>query len=262
MSNQNEYYYGQGKVFLSQLNSDNGQWRWIGDVSSLKINFEFEEQYSKRSIGGKLVNSKRYITFTGGNVTATWFDRSVENLELLLRGKSVSHQQSGAADEFSNIKSGMMIYLQHQNVRDVFIENLKENTDYIIDYKAGSILFITKPPSPLLIEYDYSGLDGISILNNEPVEMALRYVGQNIIDNNSVNIELFRLSLDPIEFINLIDDKSEFSNVETALQLLPDLTKNPKSDFGMFGRMIKFKDFIDILYDDEIAYDEQYNFSN
>ena len=107
----NEYYYGQGKVFLSQLNS--GQWRWIGDVSSLKINFEFEEQYSKRSIGGKLVNSKRYITFIGGNVTATWFDRSVENLELLLRGKSVSHQQSWAEDEFRNIKSGMTIYLQH-----------------------------------------------------------------------------------------------------------------------------------------------------
>lgn len=254
----NEYYYGQGKVFLSHFNAR--QWRWIGDVSSLKVNFEFDEQYSKRSIAGRLVKDKRFITYTGGNVTATWFDRSVENLQLLLRGKSVSKRQSSAIEEFKNIDAGITIYLQYQNVRDVYIDNLKENTDYVIDYNMGSILFITKPHSPLLIEYDYSGLDGISILNNEPVELALRYIGQNIIDNNSVNIELFRLSLDPIEFINLIDDKSEFSNVETTLQLLPDLTKNPRADFGIFGRMIKFNDFINIYYDDEIAYDETHEF--
>ncbi|MWP48809.1 MULTISPECIES: hypothetical protein [unclassified Gilliamella] len=261
MSNQSEYYYGQGKVFLAPIIDDH-QWRWVGDVSSLKINFEFEEQYSKRSIGGRLVNGKRFITFTGGNVTATWFDRSLENLELLLRGKSVSHQQGWTEEEFRNIKSGMTIYLQHQNIRDVFIENLNENIDYIVDCKAGSIIFITKPKSQrLLVEYDYSGLSGISILNNEPNDFSLRYEGKNIIDDKPINIELYRLSLDPIEFISLIDDKSEFSNVETTLQLLPDLSKNPKSDFGLFGRIIQFNDFNDILYDDEIAYDERYQFA-
>ena len=255
----NEYYYGQGKVFLSQLNS--GQWRWIGDVSSLKVNFEFEEQYSKRSIGGRLVKDKRYITFTGGNVTATWFDRSVENLQLLLRGKSVSERQSSAIEEFKNIDAGMTIYLQYQNVRDIFIDNLKENIDFIVDYLFGSIHFITKPQfQPIEVEYDYSGLDGISILSDEPMEMSLRYWGINLIDGKEINIDFYRLSIDPIEFINLIDDKSEFSNVETTLQLLPDLTKNPKSDLGFFGRMTKFNDFINIYYDDEIAYDETHEF--
>jgi hypothetical protein len=261
MSNESEYYYGQGKVFLAPKKSDH-QWRWIGDVSSLKINLEFEEQYSKRSIGGRLVNSKRFITFMGGNVTATWFDRSLENLKLLLRGESVSHHQSWAEEEFRNIKSGMTIYLQHQNIRDVFIENLNEHVDYIVDCKAGSILFITKPKSQrILVEYDYSGLSGISILNNEPTDFSLRYEGKNIINDKPINVELYRLSLDPIEFISLIDDKSEFSNIETTLQLLPDLSKNPKSDFGQFGRIIQFNDFNDILYDDEIAYDERYEFA-
>lgn len=257
---ENEYYYGQGKVFLSPVNS--GQWRWIGDVSSLKINFEFEEQYSKHSIGGRLVNGKRFVTFNGGNITAKWFNRSLENLQLLLRGKFVTHQQSWTTEEFKNIKSGMTISLQHQNIRDVFIENLNENIDYTVDCIAGSIQFLTNPKSQqLFVEYDYSGVSGISILNNEPNDFSLRYEGINIIEQKQINIELYRLSLDPIEFISCIDDKSEFSNVETRLQLLPDLSKNPKSDFGQFGRIIQFNDFINILYDDGIAYDEKYQFA-
>lgn len=255
---ENEYYYGQGKIYLSPFNL--GQWRWIGDVSALKINFEFDEQYSKRSIGGCLINDKRFITFNGGNVTATWFDRSPENLELFLRGKFISHQQSWTKEEFKNIKSGMTIYLQNKNIRDVFIENLNENIDYIVDYKAGSILFLTKSQR-LFVEYDYSGVSGISILNNEPNDFSLRYEGKNIIDQRPIMIELYRLSLDPIEFISWIDNKSEFSNVETTLQLLPDLSKNPKSDFGLFGRIIQFNDFINILYDDGIAYDEKFEFA-
>ncbi|OCG02905.1 hypothetical protein [Gilliamella sp. wkB112] len=261
MSNQSEYYYGQGKVYLSPYGIDK-KWRWIGDVSSLKLNFEFEEQYSKRSIGGSLINDKRFVTFIGGNITANWFDRSSDNLELLLRGQSISKSQGWAEEQFKNIKQGMTICLQHQNVRDIFIQNLNENIDYIVDGKEGLISFITKPKSQsLLIEYDYSGFNGISILNNEPHDFSLRYEGKNIVEDKPINIELYRLSLDPIEFINLIDDKSEFSNVETTLQLLPDFKKNPKSEFGLFGRIIHFNDFIDILYDDEIAYDERYEFA-
>lgn len=257
---ENEYYYGQGKVFLSPCNL--GQWRWIGDVSSLKINFEFEERYSKRSIAGRLINDKRFITFNGGNVTATWFDLSLKNLELLLRGKSISHPQSWAWEQFKNVKKGDEIHLQNKNIRDVFIENLNEHIDYIVNYEAGSILFFTNPKSQrLIVEYDYSGVNGISILNNEPNDFSLRYEGKNIIDQKPIMIELYRLSLDPIEFISWIDNKSEFSNVETTLQLLPDLSKNPKSDFGQFGKIIQFKDFINILYDDGIAYDDKYAFA-
>lgn len=261
MSNQSEYYYGQGKVYLAPYKiGGNTQWRWIGDVSSLKLNFEFEEQYSKRSIDGRLVNHQRFITFTGGNITATWFERSVENLSLILGGKHINGGQSWQREKFNDIASGMNVSLRHQNIRDIYIQNLTENIDFIVNYEFGSVQFITTPSKqPFIVEYDYSAGSGIGILNSEPIELMMRYEGINLAnENDKVFVEFYRLSLDPIEAITLIDDKSEFSNIETVLQLLPDLTKSPKSDFGLFGRFYKPTEFKTIYCNDEIIANNDY----
>lgn len=262
MSSQNEYYYGQGKVYLSTKSSV-GQWRWIGDVSSLKINFEFEEQYSKRSIGGRLVNGKRYITCLGGNVTAKWFDRSIENLELLLRGKSKFRKQSWTQEQFKNIEKGKSVSLKNQNVRYVTVAGLNEGSDYIVNTVLGVVYFLVTPVNQLVtIEYDYSETSGIGLLHQEPTELKLRYEGVNITENGIVFVELYRLSLDPIDVITLIDDKAEFSNIETTLQLLPDLSKNSRSEFGVFGRIFQLSEFRNIKYNSEIIYDGSCDFVN
>lgn len=264
MSYQDEYYYGQGKVYLAPYQaSGHIQWRWVGDVSSLTLNFEFEEKSSKRSLGGRLITDKRFITFTGGNASAVWFERSVENLELLLRGKSSTHRQSWTQEQFNNIEKGMSVSLQKQNVRYVVVEGLDEGADYIVNYALGSVFFLVKPlQQPITIEYDYSASNSIGILNQEPTELMLRYQGINLAEDcKNVFVELYRLSFDPIDSINLIDDKSEFSNVETVLQLLPDLTKSPKSDLGLFGRIIQLSEFKTILYNDEIIHDGTHDFA-
>ncbi|MDF7667951.1 hypothetical protein PT273_08875 [Orbaceae bacterium ESL0727] len=138
------YYYGQGKVYLAPYKADGYvQWRWIGDVSSLKLNFEFEDKYSKRSIGGRLINDKRFITFIGGNISATWYERSLENLALLLNSKETTSKQNWQRDIVNKIQIGMTISLAHQNIRNITIENLTNNIDYIVNYEFGSILFLT-----------------------------------------------------------------------------------------------------------------------
>ncbi|XKM14230.1 hypothetical protein RCS94_03435 [Orbaceae bacterium ac157xtp] len=261
---QDEYYYGQGKLYLAPyIIGGNTKWYWVGDVSSLKLNFEFEEKYSKRSIGGRLVNNKRYITFTGGNASATWYERSLENLALVLRGKQSTNKQSWQRERFNGITTAMTVSLTHQNIRDITIQNLTENTDYIVNYEFGAVTFLTTPATqPFIVEYDYSASTSVGILNQEPTELMLRYEGINLAkDNQKVFVELFRLSLDPVDVINLIDDESAFSNFETILQLLPDLTKSPKSDFGLFGRFYKPSEFRTIYYNDEILYDDDHLFA-
>lgn len=255
---QSEYYYGQGKVYLAPY-TGNTQWRWIGDVSSLKLNIEFEEQYSKRSIGGRLVKDKRYITFTGGNVTATWFDRSFENIALILHGTSATHNQSWQRERFNGITAGMKVFLK-QNIKNINIESLTENLDFIVNYELGLIQFINTPHTqPFIVEYDYSTEIGVGILNNKPTELMMRYAGINLANNNdTIFVEFYRLSLDPADAVTLIDDKSEFSNIETVLQLLPDLSKSPKSDFGLFGRFYKPTEFKTIYCNDEIIANDDY----
>ncbi|MDF7669893.1 hypothetical protein PT276_01515 [Orbaceae bacterium ESL0721] len=259
-----EYYYGQGKVYLAPYKTNAYvQWRWIGDVSSLKLNFEFEEKYSKRSIGGRLINDKRFITFIGGNISAKWYERSLENLALLLNSQQTTNKQSWQQEIVNNIQIGMTIPLMHQNIRNITIENLTNDIDYIVNYEFGSILFLTTPiKQPFMIEYDYSGCTGVGILNQQTTELMLRYEGVNLAKNNEkVFIELYRLSLDPVDAINLIDSESDFSNVETVLQLLPDLTKSPKSDFGLFGRMVNLSEFKLITYNGEINHDGSHNYA-
>lgn len=258
MPYQDEYYYGQGKVYLAPYMSGTTQWHWVGDISSLILNFEFDEQYSKRSIGGRLVNDKRVITFTGGNATSTWFERSLENLSLVLRGNQTTSRQSWQREKFNGITAGMNVSLAHQNIRDITIQNLIENVDYVVNH--GSIFFLTTPTvQPFIVEYDYSSGTGIGILSQEPTELMMRYEGINLAKGNvNVFVELYRLSLDPIDAINLINDKSEFSNIETVLQLLPDLNKSPKSDFGLFGRFYKPTEFKTIYCNDEIIANDDY----
>lgn len=260
MTKQSDYYYGQGKVYFAPYMSGTAKWHWVGDVSSMKLNFEFDEQYSKRSIAGRLVNHKRFITFTGGNITATWFERSFENLELMLYGTSATRKQSWQRERLNGITAGMTILLK-QNIRDITIDGLIEYVDFVVNYELGSIQFITTPvKQPFIVEYDYSSVSGVGILNSSPVELAMRYDGINLANEyKPIFIELYRLSIDLVETISLIDSKSEFSSVETVMQLLPDGKKSPKSDFGLFGRIYKTNKFNTIYCNDEIiANDEHY----
>lgn len=110
------------------------------------------------------------------------------------------------------------------------------------------------------IEYDFLVGPGVDILNGEKIKLVMRYAGINLANkNDEIFVEFYRLSLDhPAEAITLIDDKSEFSNIETELQLLPDLTKSPKSDFGLFGHYYKRTEFNTIYCNDEIFANDDY----
>ncbi|MGS4242411.1 hypothetical protein ACKUS5_22620 [Serratia marcescens] len=154
---QENYYYGQGKVFLAPRDNKRA-FRWVGDVSSLKIAFSYEQQVTKASRGGMLYQDKRIITGASGSLSSTWHNFSAENLALLL-GARIVDEPFAIDGEFSlpeGIVRGDVIALPHTTVFNVSIDGLSKESDYVVDRQWGTIEFLITPSSQkLVVRYEY-----------------------------------------------------------------------------------------------------------
>lgn len=259
-----DYYYGQGKLYLARRNSA-GQalsWRWVGDVSALNIELEFEEKKSRSSIGGRLVNTQRYITATEGKITSTWHEFSPENLQLLLGAKRISQTPDVYAHDIlpEEIKAGDRITLRNQNVWGVSIENMNNGDDYIVDKLWGAITFITTPAvQPVIVDYQHPGNTVLPLTENTSEEFSLRYEGINLAENNRpVLVEVYRVSLDPVATLALINTETGLSGLETTANILYDGHKSNDESLGRFGRIVLFERLNNITHNGAIQYNGVY----
>lgn len=259
-----DYYYGQGKLYLARRNSE-GQalsWRWVGDVSALNIELEFEEKKSRSSVGGRLVNSQRYITALEGKITSTWHDFSVENLQLLLEAKSLTQAPDVYAQETlpEEIKSGDRITLRNQNVWGCSIENMKNGEDYIVDNLWGAITFLSTPVvQPVVVYYQHPGNNVLPFSESIVEEFSLRYEGINLAENNvRVLVEIYRVSLDPISKLALINPDMELGGLEVTANILYDGQKSNDASLGCLGRMVLFKPLSGITHNGSIKHNGRF----
>lgn len=255
-----DFYYGQGKLFLARRNTA-GQplsWRWVGDVSALDLELEFEDKQTKASVGGKLVTAQRYITAIGGKVTSTWHEYSEENLRILL---GANHFVQGpnlmAQDTLPiGIVAGDRMSLSNQNVWGVSLENLTEGTDYTVEKLWGVINFLTTPDSqPVVVNYEHPGNASLPISVNQGEEFALRYEGINMAENNRpVLVEIYRVTLDPITTMALLNNESELSGLETSANILYDIFRSEDPLLGRLGRVVMFEQLSGITHNGAIFY--------
>ncbi|HHL1930958.1 TPA: hypothetical protein ACQ2HX_000228 [Klebsiella pneumoniae] len=259
-----DYYYGQGKLYLARRNSA-GQalsWRWVGDVSALNIELEFEEKKSRASVGGRLVNSQRYITAFGGKITSTWHAFSAENLQVLLEARRLSQAPDVYARDVlpEGIESGDRIALRNQNVWGVSIENMNNGDDYIVDKLWGAITFLSTPTiQPVIVDYQHPGNTVLPLTGNTSEEFSLRYEGINLAENNRpVLVEIYRVSLDPIATLTLINTEAELSGLETTANILYDEQKSNDEFLGRFGRIVIFERLNNVTHNGAIQYNGAY----
>ncbi|STU71430.1 Uncharacterised protein [Klebsiella pneumoniae subsp. ozaenae] len=120
----------------------------FGDVSALAIEIEFDEKKTKMSLGGRLIDSQRYITSASAKVTSTWHEYSTENLQLLFLSGATNQASAIVTGELlpADIKAGDTISLRHQNVFSVVLHSLVAGVDYLIDPLWG--LFALSKPLP------------------------------------------------------------------------------------------------------------------
>ena len=154
-----DFYYGQGKLYLARRNTA-GQalsWRWVGDVSALDLELEFDEKKTKGSAGGQLVTMQRYISAVSGKVTSTWHEYASDNLDILLAGDHVSRSPNLFAQDTlpTGIVAGDRISLSNQQVWGVRINGLTEGVNYIVDKLWGVIVWLTTPVNqPVVVDYE------------------------------------------------------------------------------------------------------------
>ncbi|CAI2537435.1 phage tail tube protein [Serratia ficaria] len=242
-----DFYYGQGKLYLAHRNTV-GQalsWRWVGDVSALALELEFDEKNTKMSVGGKLVTGQRYITSTQGKITSTWHEFSPENLRLLLGSKVMASPAEIISSETipSGIQAGDRISLKHPNIWGVGISTLSEGVDYHVDPLWGVIDFMTTPEhQPLTVEYAHTDNNSLPLLNQTETELALRYEGINLAENKSpVIVEIYRVNIDPIKELSLINNDDNLGELETSALMLYDFLKAEDPLLGRLGRIVQFQ---------------------
>lgn len=255
-----DYYYGQGKLYLARRNAA-GQalsWRWVGDVSSLNVELEFEEHKSKSSVGGKVIDANRYISGVSGKITSSWHELSADNLSALLLAENIHQKPNLMAKETLpfGIVSGDRVSLQNQNVWGLNISGMTMGIDYCVDNTWGVVNFITTPINqPITVEYQHSGSRIIPISERLNDEFSLRYEGMNLAeDGNRIIIEIYRVSLDPLATLSLLDNDSKLNVLETTASILYDTNKSSETLFGGLGRIIVFNKMSGITHNGFIGH--------
>ncbi|HFK1634840.1 phage tail tube protein [Klebsiella oxytoca] len=263
------YYYGQGKVFLAPRDNKRA-FRWVGDVSSLKIAFSYEQQITKSSRGGQLYQNQRIITGASGSISSTWHNFSVENLALLLGAKTVDEPFSGneAVILPDGIMQGDIIALPHTTVFNVAIAGLQRDVDYVVDRQFGTIEFLSTPATGVrTAEYDHLYNQWLPFFSAAPQEFYLRFQGVNIAeDSASVLLELYRVSVDPLAALEMISSGTDIADMEITSLILPDFNQQSGSDFSYLGRVQLMTPQspqppqMPLTYDGRANYDGQYKY--
>lgn len=234
------YYYGQGKVFLAPRDNKRA-FRWVGDVSTLKIAFSYEQQLTKASRGGQLYQNQRIITGASGSVSSTWHNFSVENLALLLGAQPVDEPFS-FNERFAlpdGIVKGDIIALPHTTVYNVSINGLERDTDYVIDRQFGTIEFLVTPePSGLIAAYEHLFNQWLPFFSAKTQEFYLRFQGVNLAEDSApVLLELYRVSVDPLAALEMISSGNDIAGMDMTSLILPDFNQQTESVFSYFGKL-------------------------
>lgn len=234
------YYYGQGKVFLAPRDNKRA-FRWVGDVSALKIAFSYEQQITKASRGGKLYQSQRIITGASGSISSTWHNFSVENLALLL-GAQLVDEPFSFNEQFAipdGIVKGDIIALPHTTVFNVSINGLERDVDYVVDRQFGTIEFLVTPGTAGLIAvYEHLFNQWLPFFSAKTQEFYLRFQGMNLAEDSApVLLELYRVSVDPLATLEMISSGTDIAGVDMTSLILPDFNQQTGTAFSYFGRM-------------------------
>lgn len=261
------YYYGQGKVFLAPRDNKRA-FRWVGDVSSLKIAFSYEQQVTKASRGGMLYQDKRIITGASGSVNSTWHNFSVENLALLL-GAQLIDEPFSFNEQFAipdGVEKGDIIALPHTSVFNVSINGLQRDADYVVDRQFGTVEFLVAPESTSLIAtYEHLYNQWLPFFSAKNQEFYLRFQGVNLAEGSApVLLELYRVSIDPLAALELISSGNDIAGIDMTSMVLPDFQQNDDIALSYFGRLQMVSPYhskppqTGLTYNGRANYDGQY----
>ncbi|AAP95132.1 hypothetical protein A6046_03375 [[Haemophilus] ducreyi] len=240
------YSYAQGKIFLAArlANGDIKDVRWVGDVSEASLSLSVEEFTHKESYSGQRQEVRKIITGKSGELSLKFHEMSRENLALLLLGADSKVEAGTVTGEKlpAEIKVGDRIVLAHQNVSNVTIAGLTENTDFMVDRTFGTIDFMKAQSGDKEVAYSYGAVENVAMLTDNPQDLFLRYEGVNLAEQDEwVLMELYKINFNPTDALALINNDNALAALTAKAKVLADTTKKGDDLLGRFGRVVKIK---------------------
>lgn len=249
------YYYGQGKVWLSKRHPVTGKplgWRWIGDVSALSLSLSVESISHTESYTGQRLTALKIAGKKEGSLSSTWHNHSPENLATLFYGENVITAAGSVSGELlpEKIEAGMMLALAHPQVSNLILSPatgtgtaLKEGEDYFVREAFGEIEFLKAVTTQYKAAYSHSRNINVPMFNRLDENYALRYSGINLADNGAaVIVELYKIAVDPAQAKNLINTDTSVEGMEMTAGILMDDMRAVDDELGMFGRIQMVKE--------------------
>lgn len=248
----NNYYSGQGSLYVAKRNSLTGKpegFLAVGNVPELTINIETTKFEHKESESGARLIDLTLITEKKGLFEFTLENLSLDNLALGLWGTKATVAGGTIAAGAEEIvipmgsTAGMRFPLAHPNVTALTVTGPGGTpthalgTDYEVDAKNGVIIIkggivtgAASAASSIEVGYTYAGYVKMdAFTDSTPPERWLRFEGLNTVDGKSVIIDMFKAQFEPLTGYALINE--ELGSVSMKGNVLADALQTVGSQF-------------------------------
>jgi hypothetical protein len=251
MATQEQYYFGQGRLFSRPFGSTD-PWRWWGDISELSIAGESEKLEHKESYSGKRLPVRTINISTTMTLTGTLHQVDTEAIGELLYGTAIIVEGGAVTGEaLGTVAVGDVLKLDQPNVSALTIVDSTASPvtldpeHYVLDERFGTLEIVSLPDAPapvfpLLASYTAGPRREVPFFNRAQPVLQLKYEGVNLAENEApVIVEFYKASSDPLQNWGIIQNGQELAGNQFTLNALADTSKPENGPLGRFGRFIQ-----------------------
>lgn len=226
----NNYFMGQGKVFLKKKGAAEG-YVWVGDADkfAVEISQKFDDVHESYS-GNRLV-ALHVPTETVSSIKFNMREYSSENFKRALYADLAKNSSGSVTGESVVAYLGASAFLANPKVSSVVVKKgastLVEGTDYEVNLNSGRLEFkgsTIVDGDSLLVDYTYAANEKVQAFMRGQAEYEIMFEGINIANPGEiVNVKVHRAVLNLPKNLGFLDNKSQ--SLEMDGMLLSDNTQ-------------------------------------
>lgn len=242
------YQFGLGKLYFRPADDVGAAWQSFGDLSSLLLSAAplaggRTENWSGNR--GRLPGQQQVGSLS---VAAVAHALHPEALAELTSGDLFEHA-AGAVVGYvlPSVGPGSNVRLPHLGVSDLVMTDgvsaTIEPAHYDLDSAFGSLEIVSLPASPvptppLRVSYRHAASRSVGLLERDARPLELRYEGVNLAAANApVVLELWRVELDRLKEMPLVEGGAVMRGVPISGDVLLDTARTQPGMRGGFGRI-------------------------
>lgn len=237
----------QGRIFLAKIvNGVVGASFPVGNAPDFKISTDADVVEHNESMSGQ-----RTVDFTMVKARSVTFEGELEEIDentlpYIIDGKSTQiSSETVASRNLGTVVVGQSVSLGGFNLTDVVITDSTtaspvtvDESKYKLDPKFGSIIFndVAGLEMPLKAAFKTGKASIVSINDADAAEYELTFQGINTVNNESVEVKLWRTKKDPATEFPLIHE--DFGSYTVSGKCLSKIENGNDATLGLFGRMV------------------------